>query len=122
MSRPRNKAIRVNRPLTPEQERRLELARADAEAHKDEIIARGREILRPHLAANTALRETFQLLKQERQAQGVTLQELEDRTGIGRGALSRLENDPAPNPTVRTLQRIANALGKSIVVQLAESK
>jgi DNA-binding XRE family transcriptional regulator len=120
MPKSRKRAVRVNRPLTAEQQRRVETARASAEADKDAIIARGRKIMRQHALATAALRETFQLLKQERQTQGVTLQELEDRTGISRGALSRLENDPTPNPTVRTLQRIAAALGKSIIVRLGD--
>lgn len=118
MPKSRKKAVRVNRPLTADQQRRLDASRAAAEADRDAIIARGRQVMKQHALATTALRETFQLLKSERRSQGVTLQELEDRTGISRGALSRLENDPAPNPTVRTLQRIANALGKSIVVKL----
>lgn len=115
------KAVRVHHPLTEAQLQRLAEVRADAETHREEIIAQGREILRSHVAATAALRETFRLLKHERQSQGVTLQELETRTGISRGALSRLENDPTPNPTVRTLQRIASALGKSLVVRLSDS-
>lgn len=114
------KAVSVDHPLTEAQIQRMADVRAHAEAHQEEIVARGREIMRQHRAATAALRETFELLKHERQAQGVTLQELEDRTGIGRGAISRLENDPAANPTVHTLQRIAAALGKSIVVQLTD--
>jgi transcriptional regulator with XRE-family HTH domain len=51
----------------------------------------------------------------------MTLQELEDRTGIGSGAISRLENDPASNPTILTLQRIASALGKQLTVQLTDA-
>ena len=41
---------------------------------------------------------------------------MEDRTGIGRAALSRLENDATCNPTVTTLTRYADALGKKLVV------
>ena len=42
--------------------------------------------------------------------------EVEDRSGIGRAALSRLENEYEPNPTVTTLTRYAEALGKKLVV------
>jgi hypothetical protein len=121
MPRTRKTAVRVSRPLSPEKRRHLLETRAAAERDKEAIIARGREIKRQREAATAALRETFQLLKQERQAQGVTLQELQDRTGIGRGALSRLENEPDPNPTIRTLQRIASALGQQVIVQLQEA-
>ena len=115
---PRKTAVRVNRPLSPERRQRLLESRAAAERDKVQIIARGRQLKQQHVAATAALRETLRLLKEERQAQGVTLQELQDRTGIGRGALSRLENEPDPNPTIHTLQRIAGALGRRIVVQL----
>jgi transcriptional regulator with XRE-family HTH domain len=41
-------------------------------------------------------------------------------TGIAKASLSRLENDPAANPTITTLDRIAAALGKKILIQLAD--
>jgi transcriptional regulator with XRE-family HTH domain len=63
------------------------------------------------------LREAFQLLKADRQAQGLSLTDLEKRTGIGRGALSRLENDAEANPTVTTLLRYSEALGRKLVVR-----
>jgi hypothetical protein len=118
---PKKTLVRIRRPLTADERRRVEETYRSAEAEKDAIIARGRRIMRQRDAARTALRETFRLLKTERQAQGITLRELEERTGIGRGALSRLENDPDPNPTVHTLQRYAAALGKQLVVQLAST-
>jgi len=46
----------------------------------------------------------------------LSLADVEQRTGIGRAALSRLENDTEPNPTVVTLTRYAQALGKRLVV------
>jgi transcriptional regulator with XRE-family HTH domain len=42
---------------------------------------------------------------------------VEERTGIGRSALSRLENDDAANPTMATLLRYSDALGKKLVVR-----
>jgi transcriptional regulator with XRE-family HTH domain len=71
-------------------------------------------------AAVAQLHEAFDLLRTERQSRGISLAELRDRTGIGRSALSRLENDPEANPTITTLVRIADALGKQIVIQLVE--
>jgi hypothetical protein len=112
--------VRNRRPLTSQERHRIEDARAAAVAERESIVARGRRVKRMHEAARASLRETVQLLKAERQAQGITLRELEHRTGIGSGALSRLENDPACNPTVQTLQRIGMALGKQITVQLSD--
>jgi transcriptional regulator with XRE-family HTH domain len=63
-----------------------------------------------------AVRDAFRLLKAERQALGLSLSDLEEKSGIGRSALSRLENDKEPNPTVVTLTRYAAALGKHLVV------
>ena len=108
----RRVAVRINRPLTSEQQSRVDATLIDAERNKDAIIARGRQIKRLHENARASLREAFRLLKHERETQGVTLQELESRTGIRISAISRLENDPTSNPTVQTLQRIATALGK----------
>jgi transcriptional regulator with XRE-family HTH domain len=50
----------------------------------------------------------------------LSLADLSARTGITRSALCRLETDRQPNPTVTTLQRVAEALGKEIVVRLAD--
>src|SRR5437868_1104940 len=56
-------------------------------------------------------------LKLERERQGMSLADVWEKTGIERSALSRLENDPHPNPTIATLCRYAEALGKKIVVE-----
>ena len=50
-------------------------------------------------------------LKQERQRCGLSLADMLRRTGMSRKALSRLENDESPNPTVRPLARYAAAVG-----------
>ena len=112
------KSVRINRPLTPQEASQVERSRAWAEAHRDEIVTWAREARGTYEKRKSALRETLQLLKESRQAQGITLPELARRTGIGKGALSRLENDPAPNPTLRTLYRYAEAINREIVVQL----
>lgn len=120
MKQRQRKVVRSRRPLTADERKRVDAARIAAEQERDAIVARGRQVRRMHDAARASLREAFRLLKAERQSQGMTLRELEDRTGIGSGALSRLENDPEPNPTIQTLQRIALALGKQITVQLSD--
>lgn len=121
MSAKRKIAVRINRPLTPAQQRRADAALAEAEQEREQIIGRGRIIKHLHGSARTSLSEAFHLLRSARQTQGVTLQELEQRTGIRMSAISRLENDPTANPTVRTLQRIAAALGKSITIQVDDA-
>jgi transcriptional regulator with XRE-family HTH domain len=53
-------------------------------------------------------------LKRERERLKLSLDEMARRTGMDRMAVSRLENGKNPNPTVSTLVRYANALGRSI--------
>ncbi len=65
-------------------------------------------------------------LRKAREAEAVSLADLEQSTGIRKSALARLENSKAPNPTLATLQRYCEALGKrievSIVDEVAETK
>ena len=67
------------------------------------------------------LHELLTLLKRERERQNLTLADLEERTGIGQAALSRLETGRAANPTVDTIYRISTALGKSVGCYLKDA-
>lgn len=60
----------------------------------------------------------LQDLKREREARGLSLAEIAKRTGIDKSRLSKLENDPHPNPTVLTLTRIAAAIGVRLRLQV----
>jgi predicted transcriptional regulator len=51
-----------------------------------------------------------------RNEKGITQKELSSLTGITQGDISKLENGTA-NPSIRTLQRIAEGLGKNLVIQ-----
>jgi len=46
--------------------------------------------------------------------------DMKTRTGIEKGNLSRLENAPNPNPTIDTLIRYADAVGKELVIELID--
>jgi DNA-binding XRE family transcriptional regulator len=61
-------------------------------------------------------------LKQTREETGLTLAEVSKRTGIDQATLSRLENGRQPNPTVDTLWRYANALGRRLVLTHAAAE
>jgi len=54
---------------------------------------------------------------------GLSLADLQTRTGIDRARLSRLlsESGVVGNPTVRTLERLAAALGKRVVLSLQDA-
>lgn len=59
-------------------------------------------------------------LKKAREAAGLSLADVAERSGIDKAALSRLENGVHDNPTVDTLTRYATAVGKRLVWSLQD--
>jgi hypothetical protein len=57
-------------------------------------------------------------LRRVRECAGLSLADMTARSGIDAPALSRLENGQNPNPTLATLTRYAQALGKHILWSL----
>nr|MCR5205294.1 helix-turn-helix transcriptional regulator [Lachnospiraceae bacterium] len=51
-----------------------------------------------------------------RNAEGMTQKELSERSGIAQGDISKMENGNA-NPSIKTLQRLAEAMGKSLRIE-----
>jgi len=60
-------------------------------------------------------------LKSAREARGLSLADVTRLTGMDRSALSRLETGQRSNPTIDTLVRYAEAVGKRLVVTLADA-
>jgi transcriptional regulator with XRE-family HTH domain len=60
-------------------------------------------------------------LKKVREAAGLTLAVVSQRTGMDQATLSRLENGRQPNPTVDTLWRYARAIGRQLVLTHADA-
>jgi DNA-binding phage protein len=116
----KREARRSDRKLTTSELEEIRRVRAKIEEEAPEIIAKGRALKRARQAIVAQLQEAFAMLRKEREAKGMSLAELRDLTGIDRSALSRLENSPEANPTITTLNRVADALGKRIVIQLVE--
>jgi len=52
----------------------------------------------------------------------LSLAEVSERTGMERPNLSRLENEAESNPTIATLTRYAEALGKRLFIALADGE
>lgn len=100
--------------LTPEQRARHAEIRRQVERDKTKI---SREAL-DHKAELDALIEAFQALKHEREVRGLSLGDIARRSGIDKSYLSKLENDPYPNPTLTTLVRIAGAIGVRLTIQV----
>lgn len=58
-------------------------------------------------------------LREAREASGLSLANVAERTGMDKAALSRLETGQG-NPTIETLSRYAAALGKRVVFGVEE--
>src|SRR4051812_16140956 len=116
----KRKPQRIFVRLSPEKEAELRRVRALIEEEKPELMAIGRRVFAEYKAAQAELTRTAELLKAERNAQGLSLADISERSGISRAALCRLENLTDANPTVNTLQRIAEALGKRLIVGLQD--
>jgi DNA-binding XRE family transcriptional regulator len=59
-------------------------------------------------------------LKAAREELGLSLADLTEITGMDRSALSKLETGQRPNPTIETLARYAEAVGKHLLVSLTD--
>jgi hypothetical protein len=67
----------------------------------------------------TAILTLVAKFKAERERQGRTLAEVAERMGIDAPALSRLETGKMLNPTLATLHKWAEALGRELEVELS---
>jgi ribosome-binding protein aMBF1 (putative translation factor) len=105
---------RSQRKLTDEEKARMRCVRKQVEAEKEDILRRGREVFAEH---EQAVARTIGDLKQARQSQGLTLQEVAERMGTDRSNVHRLEQGSG-NPTVATLARYAQAVGRRMVITL----
>lgn len=63
----------------------------------------------------------IQALIDARKQRGITQKELSERTGISQGDISKLENGNG-NPSVRTLKRLASAMGMALKIEFVQNK
>ena len=107
------------------------MRKAIAEEEQPDVIAANRETGRM-LQVRKSLKEVknevtasqlvLASLLKEKEAQQVSLSDLEARTGIGRSNLSRLWNNQSPNVTLETVERIASALNCRIQITVEPQK
>ena len=113
------KQITRDRKLTPEEAAKYRKIREEVELEKPEIIAKAQQ------ARNEARRQQLaaimQKLKAAREAKGLSLADIYERTGIDRSAISKLENVTNENPTIDTLLRYAEVVGKRLQIQVVDS-
>jgi DNA-binding XRE family transcriptional regulator len=83
----------------------------------DQLLESG-EYNRPVLnGVYLALQSFLGKLQHARAQAGLSLEDVARLSGIGKSALSRLENGQQLNPTINTLGRLAAALGKGLVLE-----
>jgi DNA-binding phage protein len=111
---------RIYRAASAEERERHAKIREQVAEELPEIKRKARERLALIRQTGTPLRQTLAALRAERERQGLSLADINQRTGIDRAALSRLENNEESNPTLTTLERYAEALGKQLIVLLSE--
>ncbi len=91
---------------------------AEEQAVRDENVRAARPAAAKLRKERQLIAQLVAKLKDARIAAGISLAEMEERTGIRKSALSRLENAKAPNPTLATLNRYAAAIGHRFVWEL----
>ena len=112
---------RIYRKASDEEQARHAKIREQIADELPEIKKRARQRLAILKKEGTPLRQVLAALRAERERQGLSLSDINERTGIDRAALSRLENNEDANPTLATLERYADAVGKQMVVLLSEA-
>lgn len=112
------KRITRNRRLTPEEVAKYKAIREQVAVELPDLVTRHHE----RMATLDQLQKLLMQLKAAREAKGLSLSDLTELTGMDRSALSKLETGLRANPTVETLVRYAEAVGKRLVVSLADAQ
>lgn len=94
--------------ITPEKLAEIRSVRAKIDRdEKHEILAKGKAAFDRHERIKAAIAR----LKAARLAKQMTLEQVAEKSGVGKANLSRMENDESPNPTIDTLLRVSDAIG-----------
>jgi len=111
------KRIIRDQRLTPEEAANYKAVRKQVAEELPDLIARHHE----RMATFDELQGLLVQLKAAREAKGLSLANLTELTGMDRSALSKLETGQRANPSVETLVRYAEAVGKRLVVSLTDA-
>jgi hypothetical protein len=111
------KRIQRDRRLTPEEAAKYKKIRSQITVELPELVARHHD----RMASLDQLDKLCAQLKAAREAKGLSLADVTELTGMDRSALSKLETGQRANPTVETLVRYAEAVGKRVVVSLTDA-
>ena len=110
---------RIHRQIerTPEEKKRLAEIRARFQSERpglQDLLASGDATEVVSHGEYLDLLTMLAGLKRHREAQGLSLTDVAEHSGMDRSAVSRLENGQYLNPTVDTLYRYARAIGAEI--------
>ncbi len=120
MLKPKSESSDELEQMTADKRASYEKAVAEEKLARRENARYGRESAKRLKEERQQIADLITRLRCIRQASGVSLNELETRTGISKSSLSRLENSVAPNPTLLTLQRYAAAVGVTLKHDVVE--
>jgi len=109
---------RVVRELSIDERQLVTRAREETDVNRDAILADGRLRKRALELSRGQIHRTLATLKAKRESLGMSLVDVERKSGLKPSAISRLENDPEANPTLLTLQRYASAVGMLVVTEV----
>jgi DNA-binding XRE family transcriptional regulator len=117
MAARRIERVSRGRKLTQQEAARYRQLRAEIERDKPAINAE----IRAQLVEQRELAVVFAELRKVRESLGLSLADIQQRTGLDRSALSKLENGQRANFTLDTVRRYAQAVGKRVLVTLADA-
>jgi len=117
MTRRHIERVSRGRKLTPQEAARYRQLRADIEREKPVI----NDEIHSQLAEQRELAAVFAELKEVRQALGLSLDDIRDRTGIEVSELSKLESGRRANFTLDMVRCYAQAVGKRVLVTVADA-
>ena len=104
---------------TPEELEHYDHLRDQIEAEKPEINKRARAAFDNAKRTGMPPRTAISALRHERKQQGLSLDEIISRTGLDRHRITELESGDA-DPTLKTLEAYAEALGKRLLIVLTD--
>lgn len=96
---------------------RLQQSWKEAEAERDATTAESRQMLRELVQLPVKLGDVLKLLRELRVSSGKSAKEIADAMHMNSGNYSRLERGQG-NPTVETLERLANAINAELIVSV----
>lgn len=109
---------RISMELTDSQQKAMREVDAEVDAERASIEKRGKE---SRTRSRNRKQRIASQLRAAREAAGMSLADVAAATGMTRQAILRIESGENVNPTLSTIGRIAEALGKSVDITLIDA-